>query len=240
MALNARHLSNPTRPGNKLLARLPEEDYRRVAPLFDTVTLTDNRMLQISGTPLQRVYFPSGGVCSLTCMMSDGHMADAAIVGNEGVVGLNALLHGRVALHEVLVRIPGDARTLPVKTVWREIDRGGAFCDVMMRYAQVFLEILAQSAGCNALHPVEQRCARRLLDIHDRMGHEGFPLTQELLATMLGVRRASITGCISEFHRSGLIELGRRRIVVGDRPGLERIACECYATLNAYVARLLP
>jgi CRP-like cAMP-binding protein len=240
MTMLATHASSQPKPSNKLLARLPDDDYRRLAPLLDTVRLPGKTVLHSPGAPIQRVYFPQGGICSTTCLMADGEVVDVAIIGNDGIVGINAILRGDFALHETLVRIPNNAQALPVTAFWREMERGGAFYTVMTRYAQAFVAQLMQSIACNTLHPIEKRCARWLLDMHDRVGRAEFPLTQELLATMLGVRRASITVCASDLHHEGLIDYGRRRLVIRDRLGLETVSCECYATVKRYVAQLLP
>jgi len=228
------------KPLNKLLARLPAEDYGRLAPFLETVRLSSKDVLLGPSAVLQRVYFPEGGVCSMTCMMADGETVDVAAVGNEGLIGVAEILRGDTELHEAVVRIPTDAQALSVTVFRREIERGGSFSDTMHRYAQAFVATLIQSAACNALHPIEQRCSRWLLDIHDRVGQPEFPLTQELLAAMLGVRRASVTTCAGALQHDGIIDYGRNRMVVRDRARLETTSCECYAATRRYFASLLP
>ena len=240
MAMISTHLSSPPRPSNRLLARLPEDDYRRLVPLLATIRLPGKSVLHSPGAPLHRVYFPEGGVCSTTCMMADGEVVDVAIIGNEGIVGIDAVLRGDFALYETLVRIPNNARALPVTAFRREMERGGTFSDIMTRYAQAFVAHLMQSIACNAMHPIEKRCVRCLLDMHDRMGRPEFPLTQEMLAAMLGVRRASISLCASDLQHKGVIDLGRRRFVIRDRTRLESVCCECYAATKGNFSRLLP
>jgi CRP-like cAMP-binding protein len=172
-------------------------------------------------------------------MMADGEVVDVALVGNEGLVGLSGVFKSDIELYESRVRIPNNAQAMSVTAFWREMERGGPFHDVMTQYAQAFVASLMQSVACNALHPIEKRCARWLLDIHDRMGRAEFPLTQELLATMLGVRRASVTVCAGDLHHGGLIDYGRRRVVIRDRVRLEAISCECYAVVKGHFSRLL-
>ena len=121
-----------------------------------------------------------------------------------------------------------------------ELDRGGAFKNLIDRYAQAFVESLMQSVACNALHPIEKRCARCLLDIRDRVGRNTFPLTQDVLATMLGVRRASVTLATLALHRAGIIDNVHKSIIVLDPEGLEATACECYGIVRAHFARLAP
>lgn len=225
---------------NQLLAQLPEDEYLRLAPLLDTIGLPGGYVLHALGAPLERVYFPSGGVCSITCAMFDGESVDVAVIGNEGIVGIGAVLRGTLALHDAVVRIPNQTQALPLAVFSREMERGGAFHDTMMHYTQAFIASLTQAAACNALHSIEKRCARCLLDISDRMGRADFVLTQELLATMLGVRRASVTICATDLHHAGLIDYGHRRVVIRDRSGLEGISCECYAVVKGLFSRLLP
>jgi CRP-like cAMP-binding protein len=172
-------------------------------------------------------------------MMADGGTVDVALVGNEGLLGWSAVFKSDVDLYEVRVRIPNNAQAMTVTAFWSEMERGGPFYDVMTRYVQAFVASLMQSVACNALHPIEQRCARWLLDIHDRMGRAEFPLTQELLATMLGVRRASVTLCAGDLHHEGLIDYGRRRLAIRDRAGLEAVSCECYEAVKGNFSRLL-
>jgi CRP-like cAMP-binding protein len=121
----------------------------------------------------------------------------------------------------------------------REMNRGTAFKDLIHRYGQAFVESLMQSVACNALHPVEKRCARYLLDIRDRVGRDEFLLTQDVLATMLGVRRASVTLAAGTLHRAGLIDHAHKHIIIRDPAGLEAAACECYALVKGHFARLL-
>jgi CRP-like cAMP-binding protein len=239
MAVNAIEVSSPTKPSNRLLARLPETDYQRLAPFLETVGLPSGEVLHTPESPLRRVYFPGGGVCAVTCAMADGETVDLALVGNEGLVGLSTVFRSDIELYEARVRVPNNAQAMSITAFWREMERRGAFHDVMTRYAHAFVASLMQSVACNALHPIEQRCARWLLDLQDRMGRAEFPLTQELLATMLGVRRASVTVCAGELHHGGLIDYGRRRLVIRDRVGLEAVSCECYATVKGHFSRLL-
>jgi hypothetical protein len=136
MTMITMQASSPPRPSNKLLARLPDDDYRRLDPLFESVKLPGKSVLHSPGAPLQRVYFPEGGVCSTTCMMADGDVVDVAIIGNEGVVGIKTILRGELALYETLVRIPNNARALPVTVFRREMERGGAFGSIPDLYAR--------------------------------------------------------------------------------------------------------
>lgn len=226
---------------NKLLARLPADDYRRLLPDLDTVRLRHRRVLLKPRTPTQKIYFLGGGVCSITTLTADGQMAGVAMVGNEGLIGMSAFggdpESGETAVLEIA---EGDAQVMDVKVFRREIERHATFSDLIHRYAQAFTESLMRSVGCNALHSVEKRCARCLLDIRDRVGRNELPITQDTLAAMLGVRRASITLAVGALQRAGLIDRAHKSIVVTDPTGLEAAACECYAVVKGHFARLLP
>ena len=226
---------------NKLLARLPPDEYRRLLPDLATIHLRPKRVLLKPHVAVRKLYFLAGGVCSITQVTADGQMAGVALVGNEGVVGLTAFggdpESGQTAVVEIA---DGSAQAMDAKVFRREVNRGTTFKDLMHHYMQAFVESLMQSVACNALHPIEKRCARCLLDIRDRVGRDEFPLTQEILATMLGVRRASVTLAAGALHRAGLIDHAHKRITILDPAGLESAACECYAITKAHFARLLP
>jgi CRP-like cAMP-binding protein len=233
--------ASPLPSSNKLLARLPADDYRRLLPELETINLRPGHVLVQPHAPVQKIYFLGGGVCSIAQVTADGQIAGVAMVGNEGCIGMTAFggdpESGQTAVIEIA---DGDAQVMPAKTFQREVDRGTLFKDLIHRYAQAFVESLMQSVACNALHPVEKRCARCLLDIRDRVGRNEFPLTQDVLATMLGVRRASVTLAAGALHRAGIIDNVHKSVIIRDPAGLEATACECYALVKAHFARLLP
>lgn len=163
------------------------------------------------------------------------------MIGNEGCIGINAFggdpESGQTAIVEIA---DGDAQVMDAKIFRREMQGATAFNALLHRYAQAFVESLMQSVACNALHPVEKRCARCLLDIRDRVGRNEFPLTQDVLATMLGVRRASVTLAAGALHRAGIIDNVHKSIIIRDPAVLEATACECYALVKGHFARLFP
>jgi CRP-like cAMP-binding protein len=226
---------------NALLERLPQDDYERLVRSLNVVSITTHQTLQNAHAPVQRIYFPTGGVYSITQVTADGQMAGTAIVGHEGFIGIDAVFEGDLEGGEASVEIPdGDVHVMSVTTFRDEMKRRGPFYDVICRYAHAFVAGLAQAVACNALHPVEKRCAKTLLEIHDRMARDDFPLSQESLARMLGVRRATVTLAAGALHRAGFIDYEYTRIVVRNRAGLEANSCECYTTVKEYFARLLP
>lgn len=235
------HVRSPFHQRNRLLARLPVDDYRRLLPYLETVHLRPKRVLLRPHAPVRKIYFLSGGVCSITQVTTEGQVAGVALVGNEGCVGMAAFggdpESGQTAVMEIA---DGDAQVMEAERFGAEMERGGAFKELIHRYTQAFVESLMQSVACNALHSVERRYARCLLDIRDRIGRNELPLTQDTLAAMLGVRRASITLAAGELRRAGLIDHAHKNIVIKDPMGLEAAACECYAVVKSHFARLLP
>lgn len=226
---------------NKLLARLPAADYQRLLPELETIPLPFRYILQKPGEAVRRVYFPGGGVCSITSVMADGQMVEMATVGNEGLVGITACFGGGLEPGEAIVQVPnGAAQVLDLKIFSREMNRRGAFQAVINNYAQAYVCFLMQSVACNALHSVDERLARWLLTAHDRMGRNDFPLTQEFLAILLGVRRSSVTLAFGALRRAGLIDHVNKKILIKNRRGLEAASCECYAAVAGHFARLLP
>lgn len=224
---------------NYLLARLPEDEARRLRPQFKTVAMAGGHVFQRQGDTIDHVYFPEGGVASLTGVMEDGRVVELATVGHEGLIGLSAAFGHPVAMTEATVQVPdGVAHALPIAAFREEMDRRGAFSRAINTYSQTFFSVLLQSIACNSLHSVEERCCRWLLAAHDRMGENGFPITQEFLAVVLGVRRPTVTVVAGTLQKRGLIECARRRITIVDRAGLEGASCECYRVIRSHFNRL--
>lgn len=218
---------------NKLLAALPDGDYRRLLPVLGTIPLPFKHVLQKPGETAQHIYFPSDGAYSITRLMEDGRMVEVATVGNEGFIGINAVFGGIRALSGAVVKVPdGAARVMPVRSFHREMQRRGPFASVINGFAQRFVASLMQAAACHAVHSVEQRCARWLLTTGDRVGDDEFPLTQEFLAVLLGVRRPSVTLALGALQHAGMIEYGPGRVIILDRMALKDAACECYAIVK--------
>jgi CRP-like cAMP-binding protein len=226
---------------NRLLRGLPPEECDRLGGVLRVVPLEFKRVLQRQDELIRWIYFPQGGVVSVVTVMHDGRMVEAATVGNEGFVDVGAALGATRAQHEILVQVPGaDAHAMPIDVFRRELAQGGMFAERVSRYSQAFLSLVTQSIACNGLHSVEQRCCRWLLMTSDRMHEEDFPLTQEFLAVMLGVRRASVHAVVRELRTRELIRYGRRRVRIINRGGVEELACECYGVVRGHFDRLLP
>lgn len=219
---------------------LPEPDLGRLLPQMRRVSLSRKQILHKPGEPIAEVFFPNDGVCSMTTVMSDGRMVEVATIGNEGIVGIGAIFGRETANGESLVQVPGsDAWALPIQNFRQEMDANSAFALLVNRYLQAFLVMVLQSTACNSLHSAEERCARWLLMTRDRVGSSAFPMTQELLSVMLGVRRPTITLVLQKLGQRGLVRYSRGRLEVADGPELEQVACECYGAVKTEFDRLL-
>ena len=228
------------RPKNHLLAALPAKDLQRLLPHLTTVPVRLKQVLHHVGKPLRDVYFLNGGAASIVTLLSDDTMVEAATVGNEGMLGIEAFLSaGAIATGHTLMQVADrDAERMSVEDFRREVAGGGALHALIGRYTQVILAQLMQSTACNARHEVPQRCARWLLMTHDRMQRQDFNLSHEFLAAMLGVGRPTVSVAARRLQESGLIRYTHGRVTVRNRKGLEAASCECYAIVRAHFDRL--
>ena len=233
--------SNSGQSPNKLLAALPKADYQRILPSLTTVTAKFKEVLHKAGGKIDRVYFPGGGVWSVTNVMSDGRMVEVATIGNEGMVGITAFFGGDIAPGEAFVQVPdGVAQSMTIEAFRRELNRRGPFHNLIGRYAQALQSLIMQSAACFSMHTVEERCARWLLMTQDRVGVDDFQLTHEFLSYMLGARRPTVSLVLGTLDKAGVIQNGTKRITVVSRKKLEEASCECYQVVKDTFDRLLP
>lgn len=225
--------ANPPIPGavlNLLLASLPESDRDRLVPGLDIVPLTLKQLLHKPGEPIDYVYFPGGGFCSIVTVLRNGSMVEVATIGREGAVGVPAALDGNFVSSATIVQGATDiCYRMSTLAYRREMDQRGHFYELMTRFLEAFVGTIMQSTACNAVHTVERRLARWLLMAHDRMGADEFPLTQEFAAMMLGATRPTVTVVAGILQKAGLITYHRGRVAIVDRPRLESASCECYA-----------
>jgi hypothetical protein len=167
--------------------------------------------------------------------MSNGAVVEVGTIGNEGAAGLDVFLGADISIPETLVQIPGQAQHMPSTEFRAAIDRLPALRSIVGQCLHAFVAQVSQTAACNRLHGVEQRCARWLLLTHDRVGGaESFPLTHQFLSFMLGVRRAGVTEALGALALAGLIRSKVGQITVLDRDGLEAACCECYAIVRRH------
>jgi CRP-like cAMP-binding protein len=173
-------------------------------------------------------------------VLSSGESVEAATVGDEGMLGIEAFFtDDPVAPGNTLVQVPDtNAERLSVEDFRRELAERGALHDAVGRYAQVKIADMIQTAACNAIHQVQQRCARWLLMTHDRMHEQDFHLSHEFLAVMLGVQRPTVSVVAATLQQAGLIRYRHGRVTVTNRHGLEAAACECYPIVRAHFNRL--
>jgi CRP-like cAMP-binding protein len=233
-----RHENALTR--NRLLAALPADEAARLLPDLSEISLELHRKLELPNTPATHVYFPWGGVCSLTTAMRDGRLVEVGTIGNEGMVGMSAYFGDLLPQALTVVQVAGPgAHSMRAGLFKAEMTRQGPLFDLIRRYSQALIGLIMQSAACNGLHSVDQRCARWLLMSQDRVG-DVIALTQEYLASMLGVRRSSVTEVANRLQAQGLIKYARGRITILDRAGLEALSCECYPVVKASFDRLVP
>ena len=214
---------------NELLAALPPADRDRIVPALEVVPLTLKALVQKAGEPVRYIYFPAGGFLSVVTILEDGAMVEVATVGREGAVGVTAALEGATA--EAAAIVQGETQScyrMAADVFRREMDRRGAFYDLITRYAHAFVGFVMQSTACNAVHSVEQRLARWLLMAQDRMAANEFPLTQEFVAMMLGANRSTVTVVAGMLQKAGLITYHRGRVTILEREKLEQASCECY------------
>jgi CRP-like cAMP-binding protein len=225
---------------NRLLAALEPKDFAALEPDLEIVHLTRGQVLYSAGEPLHFTYFPHDAVISLVNDMEDGGTVEIAVFGREGVCGLLAELATREAFGRYVVQISGSASRMAFERLNEVRNALPNLRRLIMNYSQVLLMHTFQAVSCNAVHPVEARCCRWILSMHDRMEQDTLPLTHEFLAEMLGVQRSSVSVVTRTLQTAGLIQQSRGSITVTDRPGLEEVACECYSKIRRIYERLLP
>jgi CRP-like cAMP-binding protein len=225
---------------NHLLAALPKAELEPWAAHLELVPLPLGKMLYEHGGQMQHAYFPTTAIVSLHYVMASGTSSESAGVGNEGMVGISLFLGGNTMPDSAVVQTAGHAYRLERRWLIREFNRGGMLQHLLLRYTQALLTQMTQTAACNRYHTVEQQLCRWLLLTLDRLPSDELTMTQELIATMLGVRRESVTEAAGNLQRAGCISSRRGHITVLNRLGLEIKACECYAVVKQEMGRLLP
>jgi CRP-like cAMP-binding protein len=228
-------------PGNRLLSALSAGDYAVVAPHLERVEMEVNEIVARKGERFTHAYFPVTALISVVNRMSDGTGVEVGTVGNEGMAGIAAYLGVEAMESETFCQVPGVALRLPMAKLLEAAAKLPALSRLLNRYTQAYLTQVAQSTACNRLHGIEQRCARWLLMTHDRVNRgESFPLKQQFLAEMLGVRRAGVTVAAGALQDAGIISYRRGVIRVLDRAGLEAASCECYGVVRQSFDRIIP
>jgi CRP-like cAMP-binding protein len=225
---------------NRLLAALPEQDWRRMEPHLKPVKMELGHVVYESGVQLEYVYLPTTSIVSLLYVLADGNSAEIALVGNEGLVGISLFMGGETTPSRGVVQSEGWAYRLKGQLLKDEFTRGGEMQHLLLRYTQALLTQMAQTAVCNRHHSIDQQLCRWLLLSLDRLDSDELTMTQELIANMLGVRREGVTEAAGKLQQAGLIRYSRGHITVVNRPGLEERCCECYEVVKRESDRLLP
>jgi CRP-like cAMP-binding protein len=224
---------------NHLLSALPGADFAPLADHLELVPMALGQMLYEPGTQLRHAFFPTTCIVSLHYVTESGATAETAGVGNEGMVGVSLFMGGNTTSSSAVVQTAGHAYRLDRHVLKQEFDRAGLLQRLLLRYTQALMTQMAQTGACNRHHSVEQQLCRWLLLTMDRVPTRELTMTQELVASMLGVRRESVTEVAGDLQTGGYIRYRRGHITVLNRAGLERHTCECYGVVKAEITRLL-
>lgn len=219
---------------NALLSRLPQEEFSRISERAQTVESAVRECVQPADEPIGQVYFPLTSVFSMVA--GEHHrenVIEVATIGREGMIGLPLFLGSVSSPLSVFCQIPGPSARLSATDLRRVLGDDGTLHRVLNRFTQATMVQIAQNVFCNAMHSAEQRASRWLLTTQDRVVGQEFPLTQEFLARMLGVRRPTVSEIAGRLQDRGLIRYRRGVVTITDQAGLERLACQCYEVVRA-------
>ena len=226
-------------PKNQLLAALPAEEYQRLVPHLELVSLPLEQVLYEPGEAISHVYFPFRSMVSLVSPMEDGSTVEFGVVSNEGMVGTPVVWGGNTTTHRAMVQIQERGLRMKAELLQAEFNRGSALQSLLLRYTQALFTQASQAAACNRLHTLEERLARWLLTVQDRIQSDELPLTQEFIAQMLGTRRSGVTVTAGTLSQAGMIRYSRGKITILNRESLEATSCECYRVIKDDFDRLL-
>jgi CRP-like cAMP-binding protein len=224
---------------NKILAKLPDDDYNRVLSFLKPVSLSFGEVISEPDDEPEYIYFPTTCIISLFYTMENGATAEVGLVGNDGLLGIAVIMGGKTMPSRAIIQYAGSAFRMRVEPFSDEFNRARALHVLLLHYTQAFLTQVTQTAVCNLLHPVENRLCRWLLLASDSVGSNELVFTQEFIASMLGVRRESVTRTAHEMQKKGLITYVRGHITIHDRAGLMSCAGECYRVVKREYDRLL-
>jgi CRP-like cAMP-binding protein len=217
---------------------MPAAAIQKLAPHLLPVDLPRDLALYEPGQPIEFVYFLEQGVCSVVATMKNGTTVEVGLVGREGFVGLPVLLGTVCCPNRSFMQIPGHGFRVKARVLKEQFDASGPLRSCLLRCVHAALVQTAQTAACNRVHDLHERLARWLLMCRDRVQTDQIPITQELLAIMLGTRRSSVTVAASILQKAGLITHTRGRVTIHNRSGLVDAACECYRVVSDEAVRL--
>jgi CRP-like cAMP-binding protein len=219
---------------NLLLSVIPEGERRRIAPHCERVELRARTTLVEPDMPIEFAWFPHSGICSHLIHVSTGEAVEVGLVGREGMIGLSLVLGGFANPYHVIVQTEGLATRIAREPFLHDVlDSDHPFCTALLKYANLFLSTVSQTAACNRLHRIEQRLARWILDMRVRADSDTMPITHELLGLMVGAHRPSVTNALSALEQRGLVRAGRGHITVLNEQELAGQACECHELILA-------
>ena len=218
---------------NRLLAALPEKERERLIPQLEILTLFAKETIYEAGEEMNYVYFPLDCIVVLISAVESKATVEVGFIGNEGLVGAQILMGAKHSTSEALILTEGKALRLPASIVRKEAKRSSRLRELMLTYANALLAQSSRLAACHRYHTPQARLARVLLMIDDRLQTAELHITQDLLARLLGTRRATVTQAANQLEDSKLIESLRGRIRIVDRKELEKVACSCYAIITA-------
>lgn len=224
---------------NRLLAAVPALELETFGGELEEVPLSFKEVLYEPNGAIAHAYFPLRGVVSMVNEPNPGDIVEFGTIGHEGMVGLPLLLGNEAMPSRALVQVPGEALRMSARAFRQTVESNPEFRMLLMRYTMALFNQIAQSASCNRLHEVQERCARWLLQTHDRADGDSFPLTHEFLAQMLGVHRPTVSVAAGMLQKAGLISYVRGVITILDRKGLEAASCACYGVIAREYDRLL-
>ena len=218
--------------GNRVLARLEPPILAWLEGSAEVRKLQTNFPIVEPGEDVSRFCFPLTAVASTVTCMSNGDAIEAVTIGNEGIVGISTILGGTQPTLRSFIQVPGEACLVSAEAFLRVVREHPPIFGFLLKYANVLINVISQSAACNRLHNVVQRCARWLLTTADRANGDEFALIQELLAEMVGARRPTVSDAAATLQHAGLIRYKRGEVRILDRTGLETISCECYGAIG--------
>lgn len=224
---------------NRLLAAFPDQDRRHVASRLKLVSLDREQPVQESQEPINALYFPVSSVISVVQPLGSQDVSEIATVGMEGMVGLPLFLTAGASPWRAFCQVPGDALHLTADALGDIITASSGVRSILGRYCQALFVQIGRNYACNRLHSMPQRCSRWILLVRRQIGRDDFLLTQQSLATMLGVRRATVTVTAGELQQAGLIQYHHGSMRIADPEGLEAMACDCYSAIVGEYDRLI-
>jgi CRP-like cAMP-binding protein len=228
------------RPRNRLLLALPSRNLKRLLPELEHICCQREQVLLDADSSLDHIFFPDSGVVSVVAVYPDGSIIEMATIGREGSTGAQAILGAKSSSARLLVQVPGTATKISRTAFTHAMGSMPSFRNLMYAHLHAFLEQVMVSAACNGAHSAKERLARWLLMMRDRSDDDVLPLTQHLLAEMLGIQRPTVTNAARELEGAGLIKRGRQQVKILDRQGLIRASCECYELVRTRTAHHLP